>query len=165
MLKILSILCVNIELIVVFAWYVIWKELTCSELSRDHLYMVMECGSRDLAKYIHERRKGGLSLEPREIDYIWWRMLNAIKTIHDQGTAHSSNCFYAFLNDFWICLFDLDLFLHRLCFWINQLLLLKVQFVDIINHFIQPIHTNQFSNLANRLFRLIKKLTIFSNFF
>ncbi|XP_076820878.1 dual specificity protein kinase Ttk-like [Clavelina lepadiformis] len=58
------------------------------ELTKDHLYIVMECGSTDLAKMLQRQRSQGVKLESYEIIYFWKKMLAAVKTIHEQGVIH-----------------------------------------------------------------------------
>ena len=56
-----------------------------SEITSQSILMVMECGSTDLAKLMHQHKTQKIKLEAYEVWYFWKKMLSAVKTIHDHG--------------------------------------------------------------------------------
>uniref|UniRef100_H2YL44 Protein kinase domain-containing protein n=1 Tax=Ciona savignyi TaxID=51511 RepID=H2YL44_CIOSA len=58
------------------------------QLTNDHIFLVLECGSTDLAKLIQSRKSQNSRLEIYEIRYFWKKMLHAVNTIHQHGVIH-----------------------------------------------------------------------------
>ncbi|XP_073482952.1 dual specificity protein kinase TTK [Aquarana catesbeiana] len=55
------------------------------EITKQHIYMVMECGSIDLNTWLRKKK----TLNPWERKSYWKNMLEAVHTIHQHGIVHS----------------------------------------------------------------------------
>ncbi|XP_040205940.1 dual specificity protein kinase TTK isoform X2 [Rana temporaria] len=55
------------------------------EITKQHIYMVMECGSIDLNTWLRKKK----TLNPWERKSYWKNMLEAVLTIHQHGIVHS----------------------------------------------------------------------------
>ncbi|PIK54444.1 putative dual specificity protein kinase TTK isoform X2 [Apostichopus japonicus] len=53
------------------------------EISQSHIYLVMECGSIDLASFLRRKR-----VQKEDILFYWRQMLTAVQCIHDEGIIH-----------------------------------------------------------------------------
>ncbi|XP_069830784.1 dual specificity protein kinase TTK [Dendropsophus ebraccatus] len=55
------------------------------EITKEHIYMVMECGNIDLNSWLRKKR----TINPWERKSYWKNMLEAVHTIHQHGIVHS----------------------------------------------------------------------------
>ncbi|XP_022098186.1 dual specificity protein kinase TTK-like [Acanthaster planci] len=55
------------------------------EITDSHIYLVMECGSIDLATFLSKHKK----IDPRDMKFYWRGMLNAVDVVHQAGIVHS----------------------------------------------------------------------------
>ncbi|KAJ8290890.1 hypothetical protein GJAV_G00018880 [Gymnothorax javanicus] len=55
------------------------------EITKSHIYMLMECGNLDLNTWLRNRK----AVNPLERKFYWKNMLEAVQTIHKHGIVHS----------------------------------------------------------------------------
>ncbi|XP_044146519.1 dual specificity protein kinase TTK isoform X2 [Bufo gargarizans] len=55
------------------------------EITKEHIYMVMECGNIDLNTWLRKKK----TINPWERKSYWKNMLEAVHTIHQHGIVHS----------------------------------------------------------------------------
>ncbi|KAG8582084.1 hypothetical protein GDO81_007912 [Engystomops pustulosus] len=55
------------------------------EITKEHIYMVMECGNIDLNSWLRKKK----TINPWERKSYWKNMLEAVHTIHQHGIVHS----------------------------------------------------------------------------
>ncbi|XP_038059332.1 dual specificity protein kinase TTK-like isoform X2 [Patiria miniata] len=55
------------------------------EITDSHIYLVMECGSIDLATFLSKHKK----IDPQDMKFYWRGMLDAVDVVHQAGIVHS----------------------------------------------------------------------------
>ena len=52
-----------------------------SEITESHIYLVMECGSIDLATFLSKHKK----IDTQNMKFYWRGMLDAVDVVHQAG--------------------------------------------------------------------------------